>query len=491
MAIDPNIKQKADDIRTKVYGSEVRESLASGLEAMSEDVVNNTERQDTVESQFQQVIDETTGKDVISAPEIIAARNGEPNLKARLDKNHNEVTAQLAQTDEHVDTISLIPHDIKALSEDPDHDNSQEINDLISNAPDGKTIKITGAIKANILVARSNINIIFDKGHNNEGSYIVPFDTEKPAIQIGDGVNRVRNVQINELSLRGTSDENDSNSVGLKLNGCTFININNFNVESFGGHNIDITSTTEQATSYVFFNGLRTSGSRQSNFEMNYGESYVTAIYISNLTNQTHTSNLSRAITMKGNTRLSISNGWIQGRHKKSIVVESGADGALAMNNVSVDSNSSDDILIELPNSVNGSAVVGNFTCDGLTEISNGVTIHRLFNNRVGSRPSMIEPTIFGSIYINPRVPGESDEYNQDSNWRIYRDGTRLFMVINGHVFSINGETGNIGGQSFSRATTPNRPTNPKHGEYIIDTTLKKLIWWDSERWVDAMGNIV
>ena len=106
MAVDPNIKKKADDIRNKIYGKEVRESLASGLEEMSSDVVENEgrqsvveSRQDSVESQWQVVSDEMTDKDVISAPEIIAARNGEANLKTRIDKDHQEVTAQLAQTD--------------------------------------------------------------------------------------------------------------------------------------------------------------------------------------------------------------------------------------------------------------------------------------------------------------------------------------------------------------------------------------------------------
>src|SRR5699024_2389675 len=106
MAVDPNIKKKADDIRNKIYGKEVRESLASGLEEMSSDVVENEGRQsvvegrqDSVESQWQVVSDEMTDKDVISAPEIIAARNGESNLKARLDKENQEVTAQLAQNE--------------------------------------------------------------------------------------------------------------------------------------------------------------------------------------------------------------------------------------------------------------------------------------------------------------------------------------------------------------------------------------------------------
>ena len=51
-----------------------------------------------LQPQFQAVLDETTGKEVISAPEIILARNGEANLKARLDKDQQQVTAQLAHT---------------------------------------------------------------------------------------------------------------------------------------------------------------------------------------------------------------------------------------------------------------------------------------------------------------------------------------------------------------------------------------------------------
>ncbi|WP_373706121.1 M14 family metallopeptidase [Jeotgalibaca porci] len=97
MAINPKIKKKAEDIRNKIFGSEVRESLASGIEAISEDVEATIGRQNYVEEQFQDVLDETTGKDVISAPELIAARNGKSNLKTRLDDEHAQVTAQLQQ----------------------------------------------------------------------------------------------------------------------------------------------------------------------------------------------------------------------------------------------------------------------------------------------------------------------------------------------------------------------------------------------------------
>src|SRR5690606_10742916 len=111
MAINPKIKEKAEKIRKEVYGKDVREALASGLEVMSEDVEDVKDRQGNVELQFQAVLDETTGKDVTSAPEVTAARVGADgtnhnNLKERLDKEHQEVIAQLAQTSQDINVIN-------------------------------------------------------------------------------------------------------------------------------------------------------------------------------------------------------------------------------------------------------------------------------------------------------------------------------------------------------------------------------------------------
>ena len=99
MAIDPIIQKKANDIRTKVYGIEVREDLASGLETISSQVVDNSEKQrvlegkqNNVESQFQQVIDETTGTDFDSAPEIKAARGTHLNLSERFASTDQQLT---------------------------------------------------------------------------------------------------------------------------------------------------------------------------------------------------------------------------------------------------------------------------------------------------------------------------------------------------------------------------------------------------------------
>ena len=98
------IRKYADNVRTKTYGQEVREAQARNAEVAgliaseAVDISNETkERQDNVETQFNYVQQELTDKDIISAPEIIAARGGEPTLSARLDKENQEVNRQLAQ----------------------------------------------------------------------------------------------------------------------------------------------------------------------------------------------------------------------------------------------------------------------------------------------------------------------------------------------------------------------------------------------------------
>ena len=68
------------------------------LDDREKEYVELKSRQTSVETQFNDIQQDITDKDVISAPEIIAARNGEANLKTRLDKEYQEVSTQLAQT---------------------------------------------------------------------------------------------------------------------------------------------------------------------------------------------------------------------------------------------------------------------------------------------------------------------------------------------------------------------------------------------------------
>ena len=64
-------------------------------------------RQTFVENQFNSIQQELTDKDPISAPEIIAARGGEPTLSDRLDKEQQNVTAQLAQNEDRMNGVMI------------------------------------------------------------------------------------------------------------------------------------------------------------------------------------------------------------------------------------------------------------------------------------------------------------------------------------------------------------------------------------------------
>lgn len=89
------INQLKTNIENEPYIKEMREDIAEGI-------FKTGNRQADIEDQFQEVIDNTTGKDVIAAPELIAARNGKPNLKTRIDDLENETNRQLGQTEDNV-----------------------------------------------------------------------------------------------------------------------------------------------------------------------------------------------------------------------------------------------------------------------------------------------------------------------------------------------------------------------------------------------------
>ena len=78
------------------------------LDDREKEYVELKERQTSVETQFNDIQQELTDKDIVSAPEIIEARNGEVDLKARLDKDQQEVTAQLAQKPSQAELYSNI-----------------------------------------------------------------------------------------------------------------------------------------------------------------------------------------------------------------------------------------------------------------------------------------------------------------------------------------------------------------------------------------------
>ena len=103
----PELSHKhANYVRNKTYGHDVRESLARGVEyaglvsSVATKTAQDTQlRQDNLEAYNDQVIIEMTDKDVISAPEIIEARNGRATLADRLEEDSDKIESVHAIVD--------------------------------------------------------------------------------------------------------------------------------------------------------------------------------------------------------------------------------------------------------------------------------------------------------------------------------------------------------------------------------------------------------
>ena len=142
----PDLSRKhADYVRTKTYGHDVRESLARGVEyaglvsSVATKTAQSTQlRQDRLEAYNDQVIAEMTDKDVISAPEIIEARNGKATLAERLAEDGEKI--ELVQTAFRQFTVNIA--DFGAVYDDPTFDNMP----IISAAQDYVTAHGNGDI---------------------------------------------------------------------------------------------------------------------------------------------------------------------------------------------------------------------------------------------------------------------------------------------------------------------------------------------------------
>lgn len=119
-------RKHADNIRRKVYGVDILESQARGVEyaglvsSVATKTAQETQlRQDSLEAYNAQVIAEMTDKDVISAPEIIAARNGRQTLSERLAEDGEKI--ELVQTAFRQFTVNIA--DFGVVYDDPTFDN--------------------------------------------------------------------------------------------------------------------------------------------------------------------------------------------------------------------------------------------------------------------------------------------------------------------------------------------------------------------------------
>ena len=122
--IPESIKKLANKVRNEIYGRDVRESIAQSMEVSGETSNEANERskdtagrQTDVENRFDDQIAGNTDID-----EVIDARRPEggesyPTLRKRLDDEHKEVTAQLAQTNQLRNISYITPYDYGAVGD--------------------------------------------------------------------------------------------------------------------------------------------------------------------------------------------------------------------------------------------------------------------------------------------------------------------------------------------------------------------------------------
>lgn len=145
-------------MRSKMNGLQTRETMARLAEMVgintrkAVDVVEeNKVRQDTLEEQFDAIQRDSTGKDVVSSMEIVAARGGKATLGQRLD----ETTAQLAQT-------MLLSSDFGLIGDGTDE---TEKFQAMLNAAIGKQLKILrpqSKYKIGPVDIPSNLDVFFE-----------------------------------------------------------------------------------------------------------------------------------------------------------------------------------------------------------------------------------------------------------------------------------------------------------------------------------------
>lgn len=395
-----------------------------------------------------------------------------PIVRRNKSNDPNVLSAQLAE-------MVTIPIGLISLTSNPNFDNSTVINNAIATAPDGATILIPFAIKANIVVTRNNINVVSKKGKSSTGVYIYPFDLTKPALTLGDGVTTYYNIQLDTISLRGTGSDTDVNSVGLSINGIQESIFNNLRVESFGSDNIYITSGTA-SNSYLYFNNLITKSSRKSNFNMQYGSSWTSAVYLNGVQNVSGSGTNSRGFTVGTTCELYIVNGWLQASNRTGIDLY----GTIKAQNFFIDSNSSSDVLVKQFNSDRPS-IYGNYFIDGFIENNNNLQ-YKLPSNMFAYYESLLQsPSIMGGLFLLPSNPTIASDYTPSTNFQIIRSGNQIYFYANGVYFYFDGSTGRLRNVKLEKYATASRPTltSSDDGYIIYDSTLKKIVMYDGTNW--------
>ena len=410
--------------------------------------------------------------------------------------------------------------------------------------------------KGNITITANNIKFkafSFSRGLIN--TQLVPAVLTDPVISVGDGVTLCKGFQADGIIVEGLGS---SGAIGLKINGAAVCTYRNFSAQGFSDAGVRITSSSTQPTTYQFFDGFDISAAASASaigLDVDYGPQYASALYFSNGTIGGQSASLWALQINKSHVNLA--NVWLQVSDGRGINLKStgGTIGSISASNVTVDSDSSTDVLLQVDFASTASAravqevLSGSISVDGYLGFSDSVSIKIAGTHWIGSKSNHLYPRVFGSIGFQDASGGpiEQDGSNLDSSLpRILFDKTNsrltiqpqsgnylnvplgsgasivrlqenasspwLYLYKSGYYAGISNDGSNMrldtslpsgriivnrgvfdatAGMRSSVSSTASRPASPLPGQQHFDTTLGKPIWYDGTNWVDATGTTV
>ena len=519
------IRKHANYVRTKTWGQDVREAQArnaeyAGLVANQAVSISNetSGRQSGLESTFDSLQQEITNKDVISAPEIIAARGGSPQLKDRLDATD----ARLEQV------VRLAPIN--------NEDVANSIRVFYETLEDGVTLKVpAGEYTLNeplvfdrnidldcsgVTFRYSGIGTAITVGIETVGStglhgrtYVMP-NVFRNTLNWNDDVNGIRVVNINAsrihfntvskfrkgIIIDGQGYGNSYNdyhlksitnnllSIVLTSNTTGWSNENTFYGGRFGLTSDTSSAVTEENThvliedngysqnNNVFFRSSFESGAKKGvehvakieNGRMIYfRDCRYESVYNVDITT---------------GTDIQFTNGFgindLKFKDKMPHIFES-ADRKVSSKWLGFEYDSSVSANNDIANYYSGGLATPRFTIKGNGDLYSRGSIKARYGFQWGTGA-------YPQTFLNGNDSPMGKVESTAGSVYIKNQGGQIYIKTYG-----NDASGWVQIQRITSSTTSNRPNGDVVGTMHFDTTLKKPLWWTGENWVDATGSVV
>jgi hypothetical protein len=232
-----------------------------------------------------------------------------------------------------------------------------------------------GTYKCNVTVGNKQSLI----GAGEQNTFLLPFDTTQPVVSVGDGVTDTRHVRLYGFTI-GAKTGSFTAPAGLHINGCYWLDVEHVDITSCTGDNLVITSSATRPVSYARFRNVLSRWARGAGLRIDGSAgSWVSAVFFNGLDIQGYNDPGSAAIQIR-DALIHMANAWVQAYGNHGIMIEDTAS-VIICSNVVVDSDNSNDVLVEYQQSYGAgkdhpaAALVGSVSVDGMFKFPDGTTL--------------------------------------------------------------------------------------------------------------------